>query len=673
MLVTIEHFNDTPVFRLQAPENPAWARAFGGTKIQDRWAYPAYYPFGYTAKEDLKIICPELRWSPEAQVVCGQLDREHARMCQLEAQYGTKAALNNEYPLDFLFHLEPYRHQQYGIQRALLRWRDFFLWEMGTGKTKVMVEMFRLLRQRGELTRVLVIAPPVVLATWEREVLRHAAGELSVLLWHPKRGKRRELFRQAKAADVVVLSYARARHEMNGLAKANWGLKKGGGTDEECAEWQELSETSLTDLHYNVIIADESQNLGNFRSEQTKACLKLSAQAARRYCLTGTAADRPEQLYAQLRFLAPALMPMSYQEFEDQHLRYHKTKPYLITGYKRMNVINERIDAIATRAKKEECLDLPPMVIQDIHVHPRPAQIARYNELVSEMKASLAVDLRYLVDPSTWEDAEVRQQAILQLPHAATRIVKLLQVASGFLVIGPDRTICDNCPRQEHCVVNRIKPYTNECSVVQVEPETVVVRDFGNPKLETFEYYLSEILEADPTHKVLCWGTFLLELDDMEALVRRRGWGYVRVDGSNTKHIKQYEDRFQGDPDCRVYIGQVASGVGITLTAANYAIYYSLPWNRIHYRQSLERNNRPGQTRPMTAYRLMTQGTLDEFIAKLLSHKDLVAYTLTEKITCAPCHKALACAQDGVRPFRAGCIYQADRARPIAPASLIQR
>lgn len=673
MYVTVEQFNDTPVFRLQAVENPAWRRVFGATWINGQWTFPAYYPYGYRAKEDLKLVAPGAQWAVEASEQAARLDQEQQRMQLLEAQHTSTEVIQVDMPADFPFYLTPYRHQLYGLQRALLNWRDFFLWEMGTGKTKVMVELFRLLRRQGQFRRALVIAPPVVLPTWEREVLRHAAGELSTLFWQPKAGRRKELYRQAQQADIVVLSYARARHEIEGFVAAQHLLRMNrAATEEQRKGWQETLDTALESLPYDIIVADESQNLANPNSGQTKACLRFSSKAARRYCLTGTPGDRPDQLYAQLRFLSPALMPLSFADFCAKHLRYHASKPYLVVGYRRMDAINELMSQVSTRAKKEDCLDLPPVTIQDIRVHPRPAQIARYNELVSEMKASLTVDLRYLVDPSAWEDDAAQQQAMLNLPHAAVRVIKLLQVASGFLTVGPDRTICDNCIQQEHCVEQRIKPYTQACPVVQEPPPTVTVRDFGNPKLETFEYYVEQILEGDSTNKILCWGTFLTELDDMEALAKKKGWGYVRVDGSNTSHIKKYEDAFQGDPKCRLYIGQVASGVGVTLTAANYAVYYALPWNRIHYRQSLERNNRPGQTRPMTVYRLMVQGTLDEFIAKLLSHKDLVAYTLTEKVTCTPCSRALLCAETGVRPFRKDCIYQANRERPIAAATLIR-
>jgi SNF2 family DNA or RNA helicase len=258
------------------------------------------------------------------------------------------------------------------------------------------------------------------------------------------------------------------------------------------------------------------------------------------------------------------------------------------------------------------------------------------------------------------------------LPHGAARVNKLLQIVSGFMIVGPDSTICDACPSMERCVENRIKPYTKSCVVVQTPPPRQIIRDVENPKLEMFEQLLSNILESDDTNKVLCWGSYLPELDDMEAVCRKLKVGHVRVDGDSTKHIKEIEDKFAEDPDCRVYVGQVRSGVGINLTSANYAVYYSLPWDQVQYHQSLERNNRPGQVRAMTVYRLIGDDTIQEFVAQVLAHKDHIAYTLVEKIACAQCDQQARCGPENIRPFRQGCKYQSEAVRPIAKVGVIR-
>jgi SNF2 family DNA or RNA helicase len=659
-MLRLDVLNNTPIFTIETPQLTEWDRVFGATRQETRWVFPAYYPFGFWVIQDLQRIKPNLLLSGESQQQVSKLEKLHILAEKVEKFREQKAFKKIEalieYPSSFNYFLAPLQHQPYGIFRLVNRWRELLFWDMGTGKTKTVVETLRILKCNKEFKRALVIAPPVVIPTWEREPYKHGKGEIKVLSWIPtNKLSRSELFSQAEYVDIVVMSYARARMEIMDYGVKKWTLnnlekvarerslrKEKAITEKEIKEYETYVKTNILDLQYDVIIADEAHNLGNASSDQTKALLKLSTKASRRYELTGTSGDRPDKFYAQLQFLSPALLSMSYEKFCEKFLIAHPQKKYLIMGYRNLQILNGIVDSVASRMKKSECLDLPPITIQDIVIEPGYKQIARYNEIAKEMRASEEIDIRYLLNPS--EVNELQTKTILNIAHGAARVTKLLQVASGFLILGADTSICDTCPYQEKCVRENIQPYTKNCVVIQIKPKTEVIRDFENPKLETLKYYLEQILADDPTNKILIWGIYLQELDDIENLVKQLNVEYVRVDGSNTSHIQKFEDQFQLNHKCRVYIGQVQSGVGITLTAANYAIYYSLPWHRTDYRQSLDRNNRYGQTRPMHVYRLMLRGTLNEFMGILLDHKDYVAYTLTEKITCASCEKQLTCA-----------------------------
>lgn len=446
-------------------------------------------------------------------------------------------------------------------------------------------------------------------------------------------------------------------------------------TAEEKAALQQLVTNQFTLLDYDMIVADEIHTIGNWDSQMTMAAIQSSVKAKRRIGLTGTPGDRPDRLYSQFRFLSPGLMPMGFDEFQARYVRKDPARKFLIRGYSHLEEINFAVTRIASHMKKADCLTLPPVTFIDVPVVAGPRQAARYNEMVLTMKVSEDVDLSYFFNPP--KEIEFNKQAWdaakMRLAHSAVRLVKLLQVSSGFIKIGPDKSICDACSYQEPCVRKDIQPYTPSCKVVQQEPETVILRDFENPKLETARWYVEQLLGEDPTNKAIIWTLFHEELDDLEQMAKELGVGYVRVDGTNTSKIQKWEDAFQKDPKCRLYLGQVASGVGITLTKANYTLYYSLPYYPIHYKQSLERNNRPGQDRPMTVYRFMVQDTLDMFIARLLANKDLVEYSMTELIACGTCDRNRICTEEGIRPFRPGCKYQPDVNRLVAVPELIRR
>lgn len=643
--------NGTPVFDIVAEDSPLVSRVYGAIATKTGWRCPAYYPLGAPAYKDLKTLLPRAEWDAFA--------KEHLSALRNAAQvwFAAKEAYEKAevVPLpvpDSFFDSQypPFAHQRWGIARAVSCYRTFFLWDMGTGKTRTLVESFRVLRELNQFTRALVFAPPIVMPTWVRETKRWSDNGLKAVIWDGSA----EALDLAREADVVVASYARARLEAAKAAKSK-------------------TLSRLLQLDYDVIVADESHSLGNVKSQQTKALLDLSAKAARRYALSGTAADTPMKLYAQLRFLAPALLPMDWTNFLRRYVEWSPYVEHAIVGYKNLSELNARTEIVAIRAKKSECLTLPPVLVSDVYYQLGVKQRARYNELVVSAQAALTPLLDYAKSPEDALPAEI-ENIMLRLPHGAARVMKLQQVLSGFIKDSLDFTVCDTCQHMQTCVPAKIKPYTRKCPIYPVKPSLPIYRDVENPKVEAFESLLEVILDSDPTNKVLCWASFMPELDDMEAVCKRRGWGYIRIDGSTTKHIADMEDRFQKNPDCRVSIGQVKSGVGITLTAANYTVYYALPWDPVAYKQSADRNNRPGQTRHMTVYRLLADpkyGALDTFIAYTLSFKDQLAYTLTEKVTCSPCSDKGRCMSEGNRPFGKGCKYQSTVTRPLAKAEVI--
>jgi SNF2 family DNA or RNA helicase len=683
-----------------------WAAVWGGRFSPALgWVFPAYPPLGLRSFEDLR------------RVAAVDLDAEawgYVQACR-QAKEGVEDALGRyqrgdavdlAVPDGFDFPVPPFAHQRYGLARVLADWRAWLLWEMGTGKTAVIINLLRALKARGEHWRALVICPRVVVSTWSDEAAFHSAGQLRVV--DLTRGDRQRRIAEANEADLAVVTYGIVRTEMraacNDLLPEGFQLK---GDYSDAAIRRTLKKLLVADrrlhdetvgrlktvpmisglyqqLDYNLIVADESHVLGDPNSETTKAVLQLSAKAARRYELTGTAADKPLQLYGQLQFLHPALEKRSYWAFRQDHVQYDPLNKHLVIGYKDMRVLNAKVEIVASRMKKADCLDLPLLTITDLRIQMGARQRRRYNELVEEMRATAPRLVERVQQGFTSTIEEVpgmhgvifqeetypagmdAREVLMELAHGAECVNKLLQVASGFLIVNPPRNECDGCEHLTACLEDEVRPHTRRCQKYPAPLVRKVLRDFENPKLEAFEELAGSIREQDPDAKVITWATYLPELDDLEELCCRKKWGYVRVDGSNTGRIAEHKARFRDDPAVWLYLGQSASGIGVNLTAANFTIFYSLPWNRIVYRQAFDRNYRAGQTRPVTAYRLLAAESLDEFVVHALQCKDDIAYTLTERVVCAACSQHLVCGEAGIRPFRRGCRYASDVIRPVA-------
>ena len=111
--------------------------------------------------------------------------------------------------------------------------------------------------------------------------------------------------------------------------------------------------------------------------------------------------------------------------------------------------------------------------------------------------------------------------------------------------------------------------------------------------------------------KVLLWSFYRSSLDLLAA--RYAAHGLVRVDGSvSSADRRQAVQRFQQDPDVRVFVGNpAAAGAGLTLTAGRIAIYESMSSQAAHYMQSLDRIHRRGQQRNVEYYHLLCRDTIE--------------------------------------------------------------
>jgi SNF2 family DNA or RNA helicase len=256
------------------------------------------------------------------------------------------------------------------------------------------------------------------------------------------------------------------------------------------------------------------------------------------------------------------------------------------------------------------------------------------------------------------------------MPHRAAVLIKLLQVASGFLITNPiDDAYCDQvepggCRYLEACVVDRIRPHTPRCRVDSTRLLDIVTELDDNPKLDAATDLLDQVL-ADADHKIIVWCVFDRELDMVATRLTDRGWGHVRVDGDNSHRAQELIDQFSDDPLLRVYLAQVATGVGVTINAATYMLFYSLPFSLTTYHQALDRNYRIGQDHKVTVYRLIGTGTPETAIAKLLDVKVDVDDVLTRRIDCMTCERNVACIAARISPFDPGCVYQKSIERPV--------
>ena len=158
-------------------------------------------------------------------------------------------------------------------------------------------------------------------------------------------------------------------------------------------------------------------------------------------------------------------------------------------------------------------------------------------------------------------------------------------------------------------------------------PRELTDEDSG--KLMALRELVSEAVEGG--HKLLVFSQFVMMLRIIEKALKEDGVTYEYLDGS-TKDRQERVERFQTDPSCPVFlISLKAGGTGLNLTAADTVVHFDPWWNPAVEQQATDRAHRIGQTKVVTAYRLVAAGTIEEKILQLKAKKrELVAQVLSE-------------------------------------------
>ncbi len=335
-------------------------------------------------------------------------------------------------------------------------------------------------------------------------------------------------------------------------------------------------EEFLSKLDLTYAILDEAQHIKNPMSATAAAAKRLKAR--RRLALTGTPIEnRLSEIWSIFDFVSPGLLG-SLDKFESRLAR-----PIEAGDYKTAQRLRAIIHPfILRRTKQEVAKDLPEKIETDQICDLSGDQRAMYMQVAREVRAQVL--------------GEVERQGLAKSQiHILAGITRLRQAACDPRLLG--------LPRE----------FTDE--------------DSG--KLVALRELISEAVEGG--HKVLVFSQFVMMLKIIEKALKEDGVPYEYLDGS-TKDRQERVERFQNDPTVPVFlISLKAGGTGLNLTAADTVIHFDPWWNPAVEQQATDRAHRIGQTKVVTAYRLVAAGTIEEKILQLKAKKrDLVASVLSE-------------------------------------------
>lgn len=270
--------------------------------------------------------------------------------------------------MTYAYTREPKAHQREALETAAGRDAFAYLMEMGTGKTKVILDEFGTLLAQKKVDDMLVIAPKGVYANWEREILLDLdAKSIKVARWISGKKFPEEFIKHKKGPRIFLMNIE--------------ALQKQDKAYELCAAF--LSQRRA------YMIVDESTRIKSPDAKRTKNIIRLGGLAKVRRIATGSpATNSPLDLYSQFAFLRDGILGFnSYFAFRARYavlkdMDHGGRKFKVVVGHKNVDELADRIKPHSFRRTKEECLDLPPKVYMPLREVPLTDEQKRlYNEI----------------------------------------------------------------------------------------------------------------------------------------------------------------------------------------------------------------------------------------------------------------------------------------------------
>ena len=464
--------------------------------------------------------------------------------------------------MNYKFKTPPYAHQLKALEMSWNRKVFAYFMEMGTGKSKVLLDNIAMLYDRGKINGALIVAPKGVYKNWhDSEIPIHLPNHIQkkAVLWQSLIGQKQKL----KLNSLFKVEIDLHILIMNVEA---FSTKKG-------VEFA----TKFLASHNALFAIDESTTIKNPGAKRTKNILKLSKEGKYRRILTGSPVTKsPLDLYTQCHFLDSYLLDhSSYYTFRTRYAimrtaNFSGRSVQLVVGYHNLEELTEKLKAFSYRVLKDDCLDLPPKTFMK-----RTIQLtAEQNKVYQQMKQMALAEMN---------------GKMITTATALTQLMRLHQITCGHFKADDDSI--------QEIKNNRITELMDVLE--EVEGKAVIWAHYRHD----IATIVREIEKKYPMSVVTYYGDTSTE--------------------NRQKAITKMQDP---ESKVRFLVGTPQTGgYGITLTGASTMIYYSNGYDLEKRQQSEARIDRIGQEKPMTYIDNLAEDTVDERIVKALRKKVNIA------------------------------------------------
>lgn len=333
----------------------------------------------------------------------------------------------------------------------------------------------------------------------------------------------------------------------------------------ECIRNDEFLQAIRTSKNkIDMVVVDELHKCKSSGSQQGHALLKLN-KYKHQIGLTGTLImNAPLDCYTALKWIG--VEKANLTNFKSQYCVFGGFGGHQIVGYKNLNLLKDEIESCSIRRKKEDLTDLPPKTI------------------------------------------------IPQIIEMDDKHEKFYEAVKDGVKEQCDKI--DLNPANVLALTTRLRQATSCPSILTSESIT-------SSKIQRAVELTEDIIASGD--KVVIMSTFKEPLNELYNILRE----YNPLIGSGDipdDVVSKNVDLFQTDPKYKVFLGTTAKcGTGITLNAASYMICIDTPWTAALQEQVEDRINRITNTKSVTIYRLICQGTIDEAVENIIETKQAIS------------------------------------------------
>ena len=464
--------------------------------------------------------------------------------------------------MKYKFRLKPYKHQLTALEKSWNKQNYAYFMEMGTGKTKVLIDNMSMLYDKGKIDGALIIAPKGVVKTWyEQELPAHLPEHIEnvTILWQSNITKSQQekldsLFEIETALHILVMNVE--------AFSTDKGVKFA---------------VKFLNSHKTLMAVDESTTVKTPTAKRTKNIIDLGKYAKYKRILTGSPVTKnPLDLYSQCEFLDPYLLDFTsyyafrnrYAEMKTMHIRGRSIQ--VVNEFKNLGELSDTLGNFSYRVLKEDCLDLPDKIFTKRHISLTPDQFKVYQQMKKQAIAVL-------------------NGKVTSTMTVLTQLMRLHQITCGHFTADDGTTqLLPN---------NRISELMN--ILEETEGKAIIWANYQRDVNQIIQAIVKEYGE--------------------ESVVDYYG---LTPQDERQENIK----KFQNGDECRFLVGTPQTGgYGITLTKANTVIYFSNGYDLEKRLQSEDRAHRIGQKKAVTYIDIICEDTVDEKIVKALREKINIA------------------------------------------------